>query len=496
MQARSAEYSMKQIHATLVGLATTLALAGACTGSVPRHAEVASAANHDAVEADLAITRVNVVDVTAGRLLPDQTVLIAGGRIVSVMPAGEVEVPAGVRVVDTGGGYLMPGLVDTHVHLESGGGRGGPNEAANAERVLEQLLYYGVTTVLVFSGVPTDEIIRLRGMQRSGHLLAPHIHTTGGIITVPGSHPVTTVALQLPPGDDAASYWSRRGVRIVSTPSEMRQTVADLALAGVDGIKIVVERWAGSVGGAPNPRMSLDLVVAAVAEAKVHGIPVYAHATTAPEAHDAVLVGVRAIVHLVEEPDVSLLPTMRDNNVFYGPTLALWASWGPAWNDSTRLADPFLLAGIDAVVIRNALDSPEGREAMQSPAIAEDRTWWTASLAALKAACDAGVRIVLGTDSGVPMVFPGYSAHLELELLVEAGLTPAEALAAATRNGATMLGQHDVFGTIQTGMRADLLILDANPLDDIRNTRTIRAIVMNGRYLDRKALDALVSSAR
>jgi hypothetical protein len=200
---------------------------------------------------------------------------------------------------------------------------------------------------------------------------------------------------------------------------------------------------------------------------------------------------VRAIVHLVEEGDPALFVAMRERRVYYVPTLSLWASWGPAWKDSTRLSDPFLQAGVDADVIASALNSPEGRQAMASGDDSGD--WWPASLASLKAAHEAGVRVALGTDTGMPLVFPGYSTHLELELLVKAGLTPGEALAAGTLRVAEMLGKEHDFGTIEVGKRGDLVLLDANPLDDIRNARTIRAVMANGAYLHRAALDALVA---
>jgi imidazolonepropionase-like amidohydrolase len=167
--------------------------------------------------------------------------------------------------------------------------------------------------------------------------------------------------------------------------------------------------------------------------------------------------------------------------IYVVPTVAGYIMPGTWGDPSEWLTDPFL-RGVE----RRLLDTLRA-DPMVDPVDESGWAYRREVLQMLKDAHEAGVELVCGTDPPVPYVFHGYSVHQELELMVEAGLTPMEALVTATRRPAEMLGEQDVFGTVEPGKRADLLILSANPLEDIRNTRTLETVVLDGRVIDRSA---------
>jgi imidazolonepropionase-like amidohydrolase len=435
----------------------------------------------------LAITNATLIDGTGAAARTGVTILVRNGLIAGVMDADRAAIPDGTPRLDASGKFVIPGLADMHVHFGTGGRL--PFDSLTVDRVLRQFLYYGVTTVFNVgaTGGSLDDVLALRRRQDQGRLMGPHVYATGGLITVPGSHPVATIMHQ-PNGVDPDMYdWSKRGVWVVRTPDEMRRTVARLGAAGMDGVKIVVESGPKAFGD-NHPQMSPALVAAAVEEADRRGLEVFVHATSLDELEVALAHHVHAIMHLVADPAPprrALLDAMAERRTYYVPTLSLFI-WTGTWGDPAQtLTDPFLTSGIEARVIKSLVESPL---APKSPPSSADWAWRRGLLGALKAASDAGVPIVAGTDTGNPFVFPGYSMHEELELMVEAGLTPMEALVAATRRAAEMLGAEDTFGTVTAGKRADLLILGKNPLEDIRNTRTLEVVIRGGNLIDRSSL--------
>lgn len=410
-------------------------------------------------------------------------ILIRDGVISSITAANASARPEGATIVDAEGKFVIPGLADMHVHFGTGGLLAG--DARTVDRVLRQFLFYGVTTVLNVGATngALGEILELRRHIADGKIPAPNIYATGGLLTVPGSHPIATI-MRVPAGADPATYdWSQRGVWVVRTPADVRDVVGRLGAARMDGIKVVVESGPG-VFGDDHEQMPLPLIVAAVDEGRRHGLPVFAHATSPDELQAAVEAGVRAVIHLVGPEPVApeLLTAMRQKGIYYVPTLSLFVRTGDWGDPGDALTDPFLRSGVDQAVLDSLLTSPL---ASKTPPTEEDWARRRAVLQALEAAHDAGVRIVAGTDTNNPYVFPGYSMHHELELMVEAGLTPLEALVAATRRAAEMMNAEAAFGTLEAGKQADLLVLGANPLADIRNTRTIERVIRRGVVIER-----------
>jgi imidazolonepropionase-like amidohydrolase len=440
---------------------------------------------------DLIIGNATLIDGTGKAVVPEATIMIKNG-IISSISSNEIEhIPEGAIFFDATGKYVMPGIVDVHVHFSSGGLE--PHNTHTNERVFRQFLYYGVTTVfnLGADGGSSNEIAELHKRQREGFVFAPRIYGTGNMLTVPGGHPIaTTVAASLPPGTDLETIdWKSRGYTIIRNNRQAREAIANNAALGMDGVKIIIESGPPPWGN-DHPRMSLELIKYIVAESHKFRLPVYAHISSLDEMQDAVNAGVRAIAHgVMDKPilDESLIQTMKEKYIYYIPTLALYCGFYRYIDDPTLLADPFLREGVSLHTIES-LNNPLFLKTHKQRTADWVRPRMKNIIRGIGEAHRSGVKIALGTDAGFLFDFPGYSSHLEMELLAKAGLSPMEVIVTATRRGAEMLGAENLFGTIEAEKRADLIILNANPLDDIRNTRTIEAVIKDGRLLDRDTL--------
>lgn len=425
-------------------------------------------------------------------------ILIQDGVIAAV--ADEITAPEGFQRIDGRDRYVMPGLADMHVHLGTGALL--PRDEQTSADVLARLLDHGVTSILVAGGGggDADSINALRARLAAGEIAGPRLYATGSLITVPGSHPVGTIfgpevgemaaraAAEAPEGRpvDLAPL----GVTLARSPGEARLAVRALAAAGMDGVKIVIE--SGPPGfGDDHPQMSADLISAVVGEARSTGLRVFAHVSSVDEFEAALDGGVAAVMHAVAEPDypsAALLARAAERGMVYVPSLALYWSFFSYIDDPTLLDDPFLRRSVSQAEI-DSLSHPGFRVAH---AVTADhmRTGLPDILDALGDAHAAGVPIVAGTDTANPFTFPGVAIHRELELLVRAGLSPAQAIEAATAGAARMMGAQGEWGAITPGLAGDLVILDADPLEDIRNTRAIHTVVQGGRIVNSRP-DAL-----
>jgi imidazolonepropionase-like amidohydrolase len=433
----------------------------------------------------LYITHVSVVDVIGGRAQPDQTVEIRGRAIASIAAADRVRIPGDARVVDGRGKYLIPGLWDMHVHL------GWPPGAAQI--FLPMLVANGILGARdMHSELPI--IIGIRRAIANGAQIGPRLIVAGPALDGPNSY--------LP------------AARIVHTPDEARDAVRQLKAAGVDFIKVYSSL----------PR---DLYLAIVSEAKRERIPFVGHvpyAMTAAEASDARQLSLEHLTEVdvgtssdeakikAEEleavaqkrgsiPDAArlratydsakataLFERFRRNGTWQVPTLIVFH--GPGEHAaSAKVAGDSLLAYIPKV-LRDLWNSMPAEFNARIGALGEFHSDLVGQINR------AGVPILAGTDFPNPWVYPGFSLHDELGLLVRAGLTPAEALRTATINPARFLGLTDSLGVVAKGKVADLVLLDGNPLDDIANTKRISAVIQGGRVLDRQALDGLLAEAR
>ncbi len=450
----------------------------------------------------LAITHVNLIDATGTAPQADMTVIITNHKIAAVSRSASAEVPRNAQVVDATGKFMIPGLVDSHLHLT---GADEPN--GSREFFLPLLLANGITTVRDMGGY-LESLIPLRHDIRRGDRLGPQIFFAGPYLD--GAPPSFQPSI------------------VVTNATEASEDVHTLVQQGVDFIKV-------------QSILSRDAYFAIAQAAHREHITFVGHVpdqVTAAEASDA---GQKSIEHLTgvvracssREPQLmreqfqsgpknatpqsshareiawerELLQTYSDkqaaalvakfvrNQTWQTPTLVLLR------NDAypTPQSDASISEIVKFVPRRIATRWKQVRvwqDKFATPAEFELRDRLFVQSMHLVAQMErSGVGVMAGTDSAAPNIVPGFALHQELALLVQAGLTPMEALQAATKNPADFLGASTIQGTIEPGKTADLLLLDANPLEDIGNTQKIRSLILRGQFLDRAALNSLLSAA-
>lgn len=450
-------------------LAIAILAAAACTRS-PDLVALPEAAPEAVV-----VENVAVLDVVTGERVLGLDVVVRGGRIESIRNTGTAPAPAEATTIDGAGGTLLPGLVDAHGHVGNSPAPPWANEMPDPERNLRAYLYAGVTTVLDPCDLSSHAFARRDAVAR-GDLLGPRIYAAGPMLTADGGHPVPIVR-QLAPWWIRWYLLPRLAIEIDSV-EEARQAVAELAEARADFVKVAVDRIPRDA-----PRLKRELLDAIVGAAKTAGLRVAAHVGTTEDALDAAEAGASIWLHGVYKeriPDdrIDELAAFRIPMV---PTTVVFESWAKLLQEKrepTRLEretfDAETLAGFD--------EAPSGYDPAPFGAYLEElrthRADWRDNVKRLH---DAGVTILAGSDaqSGV---FPGAGLHRELALLVESGLTPAEAIHAATIAPARFLagGAEPEFGTVAPGKLADLLLVDGDPTADLQALSQIRAVIVRG----------------
>jgi len=419
---------------------------------------------------DLVITDGTIVDGEKARFAAD--IAVDNGRIVEISPGLRAKFPS-ARVIDAEGRYIVPGLIDAHVHLGGSAGTASSFEEFTPEQFelnLRAYLYNGVTAVLDM-GAMKDLILEWRQMEREGELLAPRIFAVGPGFTAPGGHPVSTIFKGLPSEivDQMACQ--------VAEPRAAEEGVAELAEEGVDAIKAIYDDAKGAI-----PKLSYAVLEAIAAEAHRHGLKIFVHVGTVRDAIDAIEAGADGIEHMIDEPDpklTELLELAAQKGVLYTPTLAVYEA------SSSIATDPSFLKHYDTAgsVSRRVLEGlqAEGFLARYRRKREELRRGLEAAVENTGKAYRMGVKLALGTDAGNPATFHGLAVHRELKLLVEAGLSPREALIAATKTAAEKLGAPELVA-VEAGKAADLLILEAgaDPLENIANLRRIEWVIKRG----------------
>ncbi|MCC6162226.1 MAG: amidohydrolase family protein [Acidobacteria bacterium] len=437
----------------------TAACGGTPTPSTPR-------------SADLALVNVNVLPMDEERVLTGQTLLIEAGRIVEMGPAADVVVPDGARVVQLDGKYVLPGLGEMHGHLA------GPNAEMN-DRIVRLNVAHGILTVRSMLGHPAQ--LELRDRIARGEVPGPRIYTSG-----PSAN-----------GNTA------------TTAEQGAQLAREQHAAGYDLIKI-------------HPGVTREAFDAMATTAKSVGIPFAGHVPAAVGVHHAIASGYRSIDHLDGYAEAAVRDGVPLEGVpvgFFGSQIAqhLDDAKIPALVEKTKAAGVWVVP-TETLLIR-FLDERSPEESVSRPEMAwlpaEMATNWAnarrsfqagpqfstrenrARLMAfrstlIKALQAQGVGILLGADAPQVNNIPGLATHEELHAVVRAGLTPYQALVSGTRNVAVYFGTQADSGTVATGKLANLLVLDANPLDDITNSLRRTGVVLNGTWHDRDALDRLL----
>lgn len=370
------------------------------------------------------------------------TLLVRDGRVVSV---GVGAPPTGVPVVDLSGAFVIPGLINTHGHVTGYWAPDGvADPAARLEADLKLYARYGITTVNSLGGEP-PEALAVRRMQDRVPLGRSRLHFAGPVITSTNT-------------EDAAA------------------AVAANARAEVDWMKIRVDDNLGTT-----EKLSWPVIETVMKESHELGLPVATHLFYLDDAKQLLRDGSDLIAHSIRDTDVdaAVIALLRGNGVCYVPTLTrevstfVYAERPDFFDDPffQRYADPDEVARVSAPAFKADMAA--------SPAAARYRVALTQALKNLATLMDAGVTVAMGTDSGPEGRFPGYFEHMELTLMADAGLTPSQILRSATGVAAECLGLGDV-GTLERGRWADFLVLEADPLADVANTKTLRSVYVAG----------------
>jgi Amidohydrolase family len=443
----------------------------------------------------LLLEHVTVIDSTGSDPRADTSVLIEGDKIKSIFSSRQSK-PAGVGlIVDGSGKFLIAGLWDMHVHALS---------QNNPERFFPLFIANGVTGIRDMGGdIPLSQVAQLKKDIHDGFRLGPEIFAAGPILE--GEHPFWPFSIS------------------VKNPTEARQTVAKLVKEGADFLKVY-------------NTLSRDAYLAIASQAKESGIPFEGHIPDGVTPAEASSLGQKSIEHLwgipaylssesvrlqsmgarandEEDPKVArdlyyrinetilatsdvqrsrtLYEEFARNHTWQTPTLVVLKSYA-------TIHDPILHKDPRTAYIPDNLigfwNSMGGQPDPRNDEI--QLRLFEYDIAIVKAMYKAKVPLLAGTDTPNPYTYPGFSLHEELELLVSAGFTPMGALQTATLRAAQFLGVSQLLGTVEEGKMANLVLLDANPLEDISNTKTIRGVILRGQFLDKSRLDELLAGQR
>jgi imidazolonepropionase-like amidohydrolase len=403
----------------------------------------------------------------SGEPLRNAGMIVTDGRISWVGPAEEMKAPGGA-VQDLTGRYVIPGLINLHGHVSiTSGLTQDVKRFYTREGVAANLgLYarYGVTTV---ASLGTDQplVYQVRDEQHSGRPHTARIFTAGRGFTGKGGYPTPIAGMEGVPFEAA-------------TPEAATAAVDELATHHPDLVKIWVDDHAGKL-----PKIPIEISSAIIRAAHRRGIKVVAHIFYLQDAKQLAAAGIDGFAHSVRDQavDDELIRLMKQHGTWQmAATLAREAAMFAYATPEPFLGDPFFAKAIGPDVL-TALKSPAYRQKIAAdPEFSHYPGNLRMAQSNLKRLADAGVRYGFGTDTGPPARFAGYSEHWEGQLMVEAGLTPAQVLAAASRSAAEFLGVSRDLGSLEKGKWADFVVLTASPLTDIRNTRTIERVYVGG----------------
>lgn len=396
-------------------------------------------------EGSIAFVGARIIDGTAAAPLEDGVIVITDGRIRTVGPRSAVTIPAGAQRIDVSGKTIMPGLINAHGHLGNTVGIGtGAYTTDNLLRQLSLYARYGVTTINSLGG-DEEQGFALRNSQFGPDLNRARIFVAGSVVL----------------GD---------------TEDAIRAEVNRNADMGANFIKVRVDDNLGASEKMPRP-----LFEALVDQAHSRRLPVAVHLFYLDDAKFILNAGADLIAHSIrDEPvDQEFIDLINANNVCYIPTLTREVSTFVYESTPEFFADPYFLKEVEPEIIA-ALTTPEYQSRMQNSRAAQGyKVALSVAMDNIRRLRDGGVSIAMGTDTGPPARFQGYFEHMEMHMMVDAGMTPMEAIRASTGIAAECINVHDI-GTLEPGKWGDLIVMGANPLDNIENTKSIESVWIAG----------------
>jgi imidazolonepropionase-like amidohydrolase len=413
-----------------------------------------------------------------GRVIDNGVVIVENGRITGVGRAGEVQPPARATRVDLAGKTMMPALIDAHMHMgfENMSGWAARNYTRdNVIETLNRLAYYGVGAVFSAGTDPVDLAEEIQRDQKSGKV--------GGALFVfaagagpPGAGPNATLLKEL-------ATLGKPVVHGITGDVDARQMVKQVASRNIPIIKV----WVTERGGT-QPKTTPEAYRALIDEAHRHGIRVVAHATDGlADAKDLARAGLDGYIHGVLEADAEFAAMAKRNNAFITPAQGLGLR-GNVPGLAPWFEDPFFQETAPPATVERYRQQQAKLPAPQPGALTLQQRYDRAARM-IKVLLDGGVRIAVGTDAGAtPDYPPGYPVHREMEIYTRIGMTPEQVITAATKGGAEALRLEKDMGTLDAGKLANLLVLDADPRADIRNTHRIARVYLQGREVERQAL--------
>ena len=438
------------------------------------------------VDTSVVFENVSVIPMDRELVLEGQTVVVEDHRIAAIGSSGDIEIPAGAHVVDGKGRFLIPGLSDMHMHT------------FGSENDLPTYLANGVTTIRILGGDPPT-VLEWRDQIRAGTRVGPSIWVWWPQIE---SH-------EFDDFERGSEFATRGGETFVHTPEEAERLVAEVAAMGVDGIK-------------SHGVISSEVFQALQESAAEHGLPFDGHVPIDHNFRDAERVcsgsdcwddframGAPALAHVEELIKVAewsdesiriasdesirqIAQDAADDGLWVTSTVHLFRS---AIDQAADL-EGALAEMNDVSYLHPGVFDTRWRPGTNSYADLGSRPWFPEYLAAtekmLLALYESGALLMSGTDATLPVLLPGFSLHDELETMVDVGLSPYDVLRTSTYNPALYLGELEEFGTVEVGKRADLVLLEGNPLKDISNTRQIAGTMAQGHYYSRADLDLML----
>ncbi len=411
-------------------LALSVVLAG-CSGA----GDMDSTGGGSVAEGLQAFVGATIIDGTGSAPVGGGVILARDGIIEAVGPSAGVVVPEGAEIIDLEGRWIVPGFINSHGHVNG--------DLAAARRQLEQYAHYGITTVVSLGEEP--ETGQLRDEQGDANLDRSRIFVSGPVIAP-------------------------------TTPEEARADVEMLVELNVDWVKTRVDDGLDTRSKTP-PEVYREII----ATAEEHGLPAAIHIVDLEDAIGIVEAGAALVAHSVRDAPVNdvLTDAMLEADVCLVPTLTREVSTFTYAERPDFLDDPFFLERA-APADLSPFQTPEFRESQQTDAALFWKDALPLAMTNMKALHDAGVGIAMGTDTGPFGRFQGYFEHMEMEMMADAGLSPAEVIHASTGGAATCMGLAGSVGTLETGAHADLVVLNADPLADITNTREIDSVWISG----------------